>query len=71
MKNSSKLEKGDVSKIGLTRTCLLVRWRTAQRWHELNIGVYMERGNLRTNAKEVYQVEEPQDKSTNVVIGTD
>ena len=52
-------------------TCLLTRWWTVQRWHELNAGIYMERGNLRTNVKGVYQVEEPQDKSTNVVIGAD
>jgi hypothetical protein len=42
-----------------------------QRWHELNTGIYMERGNLRANVKGVYQVGEPQDKSTNVVIGAD
>lgn len=52
-------------------TCLLTRWRTVQRWHELNIGIYTKRGNLRTNVKGGYQVEEPQDKSTDVVIGAD
>ena len=30
-----------------------------QRWHELNIGIYMKRGNLRANDKGGYQVEEP------------
>lgn len=31
----------------------------------------MERGNLRADAKEVNQVEEPQDKSTDAVMGAD
>ena len=42
-----------------------------QRWHEHNIGVYMERENLRTNDKGVHQVSKLQDKSTDVVIGAD
>ncbi len=52
-------------------TCLLIRRCTVQRWHELHTGVYMKHGNLRANAKGGYQVEEPQDKSTDVVIGAD
>lgn len=31
----------------------------------------MERGNPRTDDKGVYQAEEPQDKSTNAVMGAD
>lgn len=31
----------------------------------------MERGNLRTDVKGVFQVEDPQEKSTNAVIGAD
>ena len=31
----------------------------------------MERGNPRTDNKGVYQVAEPQDKSTNAVMGAD
>lgn len=31
----------------------------------------MERGNPRADAKGVYQVEEPQDKSTDAVMGAD
>ena len=47
------------------------RWWTAQRWHELNTGVCTERGNPRADVKGVYQAEEPQDKSTNAVMGAD
>ena len=49
-------------------TCLLTKWWTAQRWHEFHTGIYMERGNPRTDDKGVYQVAEPQDKSTNAVM---
>lgn len=31
----------------------------------------MERGNLRTDVKGVFQVDDPQEKSTNAVIGAD
>lgn len=31
----------------------------------------MERGNLRTDVKGVFQVVDPQEKSTDAVIGTD
>ena len=57
--------------ISLEETCLLTKRWTVHRWHELNIGIYTKRGNLRTNVKGEYQAEEPQDKSTNVVIGAD
>ncbi len=53
------------------KTCLLTRWWAAQRWHELNTGVCTERGNPRADVKGVYQVEEPQDKSTDAVMGAD
>lgn len=52
-------------------TCLLTKWWTAQRWHEFHTGIYMERGNPRTDDKGVYQVVESQDKSTNAVMGAD
>ena len=42
-----------------------------QRWHEHNIGVYMERENLKTDVKGVCQVSRLQDKSTDAVIGAD
>ena len=29
-----------------------------QRWHKHNIGIYMERENLRSNDKGVYQVQQ-------------
>ena len=48
--------------ISLVETCLLTKRWTVHRWHELNIGIYMKHGNLRTNVKGEYQVEEPQDK---------
>ena len=57
--------------MSLVETCLLTRWWAAQRWHELNTGVCMERGNPRADVKGVYQVEEPQDKSTDAVMGAD
>ena len=43
-------------------TCLLTKWWTVHRWHELNIGIYTKHGNLETNVKGEYQVEEPQDR---------
>ena len=43
-------------------TCLLTKRWTVHRWHELNIGIYTKHGNLETNVKGEYQVEEPQDK---------
>ena len=45
--------------ISLEETCLLTKRWTVHRWHELNIGVYMKHGNLKTNAKGEYQVVEP------------
>ena len=32
-------------------TCLLIRWSPAQRWHELDSGFCMERGNQCFDAK--------------------
>lgn len=52
-------------------TCLLTRRWAAQRWHELSTGVCTEHGNPRADVKGVYQVEEPQDKSTDAVMGAD
>ena len=48
--------------ISLVETCLLTKWWTVHRWHELNIGIYTKHGNLETNVKGEYQVEEPQDR---------
>ena len=48
-------------------TCLLTKRWTVHRWHELNIGVYTKHGNLETNDKGEYQVENHKIKSTNVV----
>ena len=53
---SSKLGDGSSPRINLVETCLLTKWWTVQRWHDLNIGVYMKHGNLRANVKGVYQV---------------
>jgi len=55
----------------LGETCLLPKRWAAQRRHELNTGVCTERGNPRTDVKGVYQAEEPQDKSTDAVMGAD
>ena len=55
----------------LEETWLLSRWWTVQRWHEHNIDIYMERENLKTDVKGVYQVSKLQDNSTDVVIGAD
>lgn len=41
------------------------------RWHDLNTGIYMERGNPRTDVKGVYQVKKARDKSTDAVMVAD
>lgn len=43
----------------LAITCLLARRSPAQRWHELDMGFYMERGNLNYDVKGEIQVEDP------------
>ena len=52
----SKLDKKGVSRISLIETCLLIRRWAVQRWHDLNMGVYTKRGNLRANDKGKYQI---------------
>ena len=57
LKVPSKLKPHNISGQSLSDTCLLDRRWTAQRWHELSMGVYMEHKNLRTNVKGESQVD--------------
>ncbi len=47
----SKSESTEYSEISLRGTCLLLKRRPAYRWHDLNLGFFMERGNLMCDAK--------------------
>jgi hypothetical protein len=58
-KMRSKPRVGSSLGINLEVTCLLSKWSPAQRWHELDLGSYMERGNLGTDVKGAIQMEEP------------
>ena len=68
----SELGSFSCPKISLGETCLLPKWHTAYRWHELDLGSCVERGNPSRDAKrKPYKCSPRRGKVSMPVKGTD